>query len=184
MKRYVSTKPHRYTAMRRDTEGLKRACDHTDLCRKQRGAACFKPSPLDSRGIAAPRTQARRYRIADNLPCLLPSTTRAFKAISLGYFSLGQQRKVTRASAEARNARCVSGNLATSPKQKQPGSLFFGPTKKSNSRLGRGTKRPPRRRQPGDIASTKRQRHRIPAFAGMTAPTTIATASANCPQAE
>ena len=29
----------------------------------------------------------------------------AFQAISLGYFSLGQQRKVTRASAEARNAR-------------------------------------------------------------------------------
>src|ERR1700744_1831467 len=43
----------------------------------------------------------------------------ALKAISLGYFSLGQQRKVTRAPAGDRNARCVSGTLA---KTRQPGT--------------------------------------------------------------
>jgi hypothetical protein len=32
------------------------------------------------------------------------------------------------------------------------GLLFFGPAKKSDSGAGRRTKRPPRRRQPGDIA--------------------------------
>jgi hypothetical protein len=31
------------------------------------------------------------------------------------------------------------------------GLLFFGPTKKSDSRLGRGTKRPLRKRQSGGI---------------------------------
>jgi hypothetical protein len=31
----------------------------------------------------------------------------------LGYLSLRQQRKVTRAPAGDRNARCASGNLAT-----------------------------------------------------------------------
>jgi hypothetical protein len=40
-------------------------------------------------------------------------------------FSLGQQRKATRASAEARNARCAGGNLATSPKQ-EPRPLDSG----------------------------------------------------------
>jgi hypothetical protein len=35
------------------------------------------------------------------------------------------------------------------------GLLFFGPAKKSDSRLGRGTKRPLRKRQPGDIAQMK-----------------------------
>jgi hypothetical protein len=40
------------------------------------------------------------------------STAKAFEAISLGYFSLGQQRKVTRLPAGRRNARCVSGKLA------------------------------------------------------------------------
>jgi hypothetical protein len=62
--------------------------------------------------------RACRSLITHDLQCLLPSTTRAFQAISLGYFSLGQQRKVTWAPAGARNARCVSGNLAISPKQK------------------------------------------------------------------
>jgi len=43
----------------------------------------------------------------------------ALEAISLGYFSLGQQRKVTRAAAAARNARCVSGQIAAAPDLRQ-----------------------------------------------------------------
>jgi hypothetical protein len=38
----------------------------------------------------------------------------ALKALSLGYFSLGQQRKVTRAAAAVRNARRVGGQIAVS----------------------------------------------------------------------
>ena len=42
----------------------------------------------------------------------------ALKAISLGYFSLGQQRKVTRAAAADRNARRVGGQIAESQQLK------------------------------------------------------------------
>jgi hypothetical protein len=49
----------------------------------------------------------------------------ALKAISLGYFSLGQQRKVTRLPAGSRNARCVSGPLAGS-RQLNTDALDFG----------------------------------------------------------
>jgi len=43
----------------------------------------------------------------------------ALKAISLGYFSLGQQRKVTRAAAAVRNARCVNGQIAATHGRRQ-----------------------------------------------------------------
>jgi len=61
----------------------------------------------------APITEAVRA-------CIQHGATEAFKAISLGYFSLGQQRKVTRPPAGGRNARRVGGPIAATRETEGP----------------------------------------------------------------
>ncbi|WP_204678270.1 hypothetical protein, partial [Dyella flava] len=43
-----------------------------------------------------------------NAQAFIPPTPRAFQAISLGYFSLGQQRKVTRPLGRKRRRQCLN----------------------------------------------------------------------------
>ncbi len=111
-----------YTATRHSAEGLKRG-----WCRGPQNIGmpqAFRPSArpalsphrvgalLCSRCVAA---VGRQPFARPDLPTLLSNgVLPALEAIPLGYFSLGQQRKVTRLPAGSRNARCVSGTLAIS----------------------------------------------------------------------
>jgi hypothetical protein len=91
-----------YTARRRGTEDLKQACrpSRSALSPQRLGASRYrdKVEAGEPTLIAVPQA----FRLES---CAAP---RALQAVSLGYFSLGQQRKVTRAPTAIESA---AGNL-------------------------------------------------------------------------
>jgi len=107
---------------------------HMDVRRSRQGQDAPSANPRHGRGPGARSAEGARQG-----------------ALSFGYFSLREQRKVTRAQARkllhSPSLRVVySTNLEQQQEQKLPlrGSLFFACAKKSNQKKAHPAARPPR----------------------------------------